>query len=77
LDADNLSITAIVRTNDPKVTLVGEFATDLTAWNTNKIAGSRATDQTGATAGETERQVFNTPRGGTKTFLRLKAAQQN
>jgi len=77
LDADNLSITAIVRTNDPKVTLVGEFANDLTAWNTNKIAGSRTADQTGATPGQTERQVFSTPRGGTKTFLRLKAVQQN
>jgi autotransporter-associated beta strand protein len=75
LDTTNLSIVAIVRTNDPKVTIVGEYATDLTAWNTNKIAGEPTLDQAGATLGETERQVFNTPRGNNKTFLRLKATQ--
>jgi len=77
LDTSYLSITAIVRTNDPKVTIVGEYGTDLTAWNTNKIAGLRATDQMGATVGETEKQVFSAPRGATKTFLRLKATQSN
>ena len=77
LDTSYLSITAIVRTNDPKVTIVGEYGTDLTVWNTNKIAGLRATDQMGATEGETEKQVFRAPRGATKTFLRLKATQSN
>jgi hypothetical protein len=77
LDANNLSITAIVRINDAKVTVVGESATSLSAWNTGPIAGVRAADQTGATAGETERQVFSVARGGSKTFLRLKAIQSN
>jgi autotransporter-associated beta strand protein len=77
LDANNLSITAVVRINDAKVTVVGESATSLSAWNTEPIAGVRAADQTGATAGETERQVFSVARGGSKTFLRLKAIQSN
>jgi hypothetical protein len=77
LDASNLSITAIVRINDPKVSIVGQSGTSLSAWSTTPIVGVRTTDQTGATVGETERQVFSVPRGGTKTFLRLTATLSN
>jgi len=77
LDASNLSITAIVRINDPKVSIVGQSATDLAAWSATPIGGVRTTDQTGAVAGETERQVFSVPRGGSKTFLRLRAILTN
>ena len=77
LDASNLSITAIVRINDPKVSIVGQSGTSLSAWSTTPIEGVRTTDQTGATVGETERQVFSVPRGGTKTFLRLSATLSN
>jgi autotransporter-associated beta strand protein len=77
LDTSNLSITAIVRINDPKVTMVGQSATDLAAWSTTPIVGVRTTDQTGAIPGETERQVFSITRGGSKTFLRLVAKQTN
>jgi len=77
LDASNLSITAIVRINDPKVTIVGESAAILGAWSTTPIDGERATNQDGATTGETEKRVFSVQRGGTKTFLRLKAIQSN
>jgi hypothetical protein len=77
LDANNLSITAIVRINDPKVSIVGQSGTSLSAWSTTPIAGVRTTDQTGATAGQTERQVFSVPRGGSKTFLRLTATLSN
>jgi hypothetical protein len=77
LDANSLSITAIVRINDPKVTVVGESATDLTAWNTTPIVGVPTADQAGAISGETQKQSFSVPRGATKTFLRLKATQAN
>jgi len=77
LDANNLSITAIVRINDAKVTVVGEFGTDPTVWNTNRIVGVRAVDQSGAIPGETEKQVFSVARGGSRTFLRLKATLTN
>ena len=77
LDANSLSITAIVRINDPKVTVVGESATDLTAWNTTPIVGVPTADQTGAISGETQKQSFSVPRGASKTFLRLRARQTN
>ncbi|MDA1340246.1 MAG: DUF5011 domain-containing protein [Verrucomicrobia bacterium] len=75
LDADNLFIIAIVRTNDPKVSVKGESGTTLGTWNSVLIDGVKTTEQTGATLGETERQIFSVPRGGSKTFLRLKATQ--
>jgi hypothetical protein len=77
LDAGNLSITAIVRINDPKVSIVGQSASKLTDWSTTPIEGVRTTDQEGATVGETERQVFSVPRGGTKTFLQQRATMTN
>ena len=77
LDANNLSITAIARINDPKVSIVGQSASELTDWSTTPIEGVRTTDQEGATVGETERQVFSVPRGGTKTFLRQRATMTN
>ena len=77
LDANNLSITAIVRINDPKVTVVGESATDLASWNTTTIPGVADANQDGAIAGETQKQTFSVPRGASKTFLRLKATQTN
>jgi hypothetical protein len=75
LDADNLFIIAIVRTNDPKVSVKGESGTTLGTWNSVLIDGVKTTEQAGATLGETERQIFSVPRGGSKTFLRLKATQ--
>jgi hypothetical protein len=77
LDASNLSITAIVRINDPKVTVVGESATDLASWNTTTIPGMPDANQDGAIAGETQKQTFSVPRGASKTFLRLRATQTN
>jgi hypothetical protein len=77
MDANSLSITVNVRTNDPKVTVVGESATDITVWNTTPITGVPTADQTGASAG-TQNQSFSVQRGSNaRMFLRLKAIQQN
>ena len=70
-----LSITAIVRTNDPSLVVVGQSITNLSVgiWATNDVSMSVPVDQTGATAGTTQRQTFTTSRGtnDTKKFLRL------
>ena len=72
-----LSLTAVVRTDDPKLTVVGTTKTDLTSgtWTTTGVSGSPAGsgtlgDQTGVTAGQ--RRVY-TVTTATKTFLRLEA----
>jgi hypothetical protein len=78
LTADALSLTATVRTNDPTVTTVGESGTNLALWSPTIIPGLPTQDQTGATPGETQRQIFSAPRGtNSKLFLLLEAIQSN
>ena len=78
LSPDALSITATVRTNDPTVGTVGESGTNLALWIPTTIPGVPTQDQTGATPGETQKQIFSEPRGtNPKLYLRLKATQSN
>ena len=78
LTADALSLRAAVRTNDPTVTTVGESGTNLALWSPTTIPGVPAQDQTGATPGETQMQIFSAPRGtNSKLFLLLEAIQSN
>jgi hypothetical protein len=74
--SSSLSITVIVRINDPKCLMVGEATTSLTAWPTNSpISGvPLVDDQAGTVPGVTQKQVFSVNRGpDLKKFLRLKA----
>jgi len=75
--AGALSLTAVVRTDDPKLSVVGTTRTDLTTgtWATTGVSGSPAGsgtvgDQTGVTTGQ--RKVY-TVTTAAKTFLRLEA----
>ncbi|AKC83381.1 hypothetical protein IMCC26134_12405 [Verrucomicrobia bacterium IMCC26134] len=72
-----LVLTAVVRTDDPKLSVVGTTKTDLTSgtWTTTGVSGSPVGsgtmgDQTGVITGQ--RRVF-TVNTGSKTFLRLEA----
>ena len=76
----NLVLTAIVRVDDPKLSVFGEVVTSLanygTPASTTMIDGAEASDQTGVPAGH-KRQTFTVPQGAdTKKFLRLKATLQ-
>lgn len=74
LSPSNLTLTALVRTNDPKLTVWGNVTTNLNNWPTNTFAGTPTADQSGAVPGVTQRQEFSVPRGtDPKLFLRLKA----
>ncbi|AKC82294.1 hypothetical protein IMCC26134_05025 [Verrucomicrobia bacterium IMCC26134] len=75
--ATELSLTAVVRTDDPKLSVLGTTRTDLTSgtWATTGVSGSPAGsgtegDQTGVITGQ--RRVY-TVTTTTKTFLRLEA----
>jgi hypothetical protein len=77
LSAGKLAITAIVRTNNPNLTVLGQAVTDLPnyASGTSIVEAdvSRDTDQANVTTG-CERQVFSIGQGvDAKKFLRLKA----
>jgi hypothetical protein len=78
LSEANLVLTAIVRVDDPKLTVVGEAVTDLANYAPGSLAttvvGSAAgVDQTGVPVG-CEKQNFKVLQGtDTRKFLRVKA----
>jgi hypothetical protein len=77
----NLVLTAIVRTDDPKLAVVGEVVTSLANYasgtSVTEVTGSASgIDQTGVPAGF-EKRAFTVPQGAdTRKFLRLKATLQ-
>jgi hypothetical protein len=71
----DLTLTAIVRTNDPNLTTVGTAITNLSGgtWSTLGVTMTPAADQSNVPEG-CERQIFSTPRGvDGKKFLRLQS----
>ena len=76
-DSTKLTITALIRINDPKISVVGEYGTTPGTWQTAfPIAGVDSSDQTGAVLGVTKRKDFSVDRGtDPKKFLHLKATQ--
>jgi hypothetical protein len=79
LNSNVLSITAIVRTNDPSLAVYGQSIRDLAAgtWITNDVSMNPSVDQGGVPAG-TQLQIFSTPRAtnDTRKFLRLQTTLQ-
>jgi autotransporter-associated beta strand protein len=78
LTSSKLTLTALVRINDPKVQVMGYASTDLPilASPGNTIPGIATTDQTGAVSGVTQRQEFTVERGiKVRQFLQLNATQ--
>jgi autotransporter-associated beta strand protein len=69
-NAAQLTLTAIIRANDPQLTVSAQASSDLTNWTTNNVSSEPAADQTGVPEG-CERRVFRTPLDGAKKFLRL------
>jgi autotransporter-associated beta strand protein len=76
-DSTKLTITALIRINDPKISVVGEYGTTPGTWQTaSPITGVDSSDQTGAVVGVTKRKDFSVDRGtDPKKFLHLKATQ--
>ena len=73
----NLVLTAIVRVDDPKLSVVGEAVTSLADYGTpasiTSVTGSATgIDQTGVPTGF-QKQAFTVPQEGARKFLRLKA----
>jgi len=77
-DATKLTITALIRINDPKLNVVGEYGTTLGTWVTGSpIPGVESSSQAGVVAGVTQRQDFSILRGSDqRKFLHLKATLQ-
>jgi hypothetical protein len=78
LKTNVFSLTAIVRTNDPKLTVVGRATDDLSLgpWSTNGVTKTNAVDQSGVPSGN-QRQIFSIERGtNNRLNLRLDAVLQ-
>jgi hypothetical protein len=78
LTSSNLSIIAIVRTNDPNLTVFGQATANLkdVPWTTNGVTKTNAPDQLSVPSG-TARQIFSIERGtNTSLFLRIDSILQ-
>ena len=78
LTSNNLSIIAIVRTNDPNLTVFGQATANLKngPWTTNGVTKTNAPDQLSVPSG-TARQIFSIERGtNTSLFLRIESILQ-
>ncbi len=74
LTTNMLSITAIVRTNNPALTVIGRTTTDLALgpWTTNGVTQTNDVDQSGVPFG-TARQIFSVPRTNSNQFLGIQS----
>jgi hypothetical protein len=74
VDSNVLSLTAIVRTNDGKLAVVGEAGGSLSNWSSNGVSVTASTNTNGVPDG-CQRQVFSVERTNSpsRQFLRLKA----
>jgi WD40 repeat protein len=74
LDGERFSLTAVVRTNDPKLVVAGEASSDLRTWSTSSVADAVAPDQTGVFSGF-QRRIFSVEATNNQPslFLRLRA----
>jgi len=75
VESNQLSLTALARTNDAKLAVVGEAVTSLANYasgtSVTEVTGSAVgIDQTGVPAGH-QRQAFTVPQDGARKFLRL------
>ena len=77
VDSNTLSLSAIVRTNDTNLTVVGEAGGSLTNWSTNGVSVAASPNTNGVPEGH-QRKVFSVDRTNspTRQFLRLKATLQ-
>jgi len=72
-----LTMNALIRIDDLKVSVVGIYGLAPGTWVTGSpITGVPSSSQSGAVAGVTQRQDFSVPRGtDSKKFMYLKATQ--
>jgi hypothetical protein len=76
LDSSKLTLTAVVRTNDPSLIVVGEAGVDLSNWNTNGVSVAPSATQTNVPEG-CERRIYSVNRvnSPSRQFLRLKVTR--
>jgi hypothetical protein len=76
LDGSKLSLTAVVRTNDTNLTIVGEAGVDLSVWRTNGVSNIPSSSQSNVPVG-CQRRIYSVDRTNSpsRQFLRLKVTR--
>jgi hypothetical protein len=76
LDSNKLTLTAVVRTNDPSLNVVGEAGVDLSNWNTNGVSNAPSASQASVPEG-CERRIYSVDRTNSpsRQFLRLRVTR--
>jgi hypothetical protein len=76
LDGSKLTLTAVVRTNDPSLNVVGEAGVNLSNWNTNGVSNAPSVNQANVPEG-CERRIYSVDRANSpsRQFLRLKVTR--
>jgi len=76
LASNKLTLMAVVRTNDRKVSVVGEAGVDLSVWNTNGVSHIPSSSQASVPEG-CQRRIYSVdrPTNSSRQFLRLKVTK--
>jgi len=76
LDSNKLTLTAVVRTNDLSLNVVGEAGVDLSSWRTNGVSNVPSASQASVPEG-CERRIYSVDRTNSpsRQFLRLKVTR--
>jgi hypothetical protein len=76
LDNNKLTLTAVVRTNDLSLNVVGEAGVNLSNWNTNGVSNTPSASQASVPEG-CQRRVYSVDRANSpsRQFLRLKVTR--
>ena len=76
VDGSKLTLTAVVRTNDLSLSVVGEAGVNLSSWNTNGVSHTPAGSQLNVPEG-CQRRIYGVDRSNSpsRQFLRLKVTR--
>jgi hypothetical protein len=76
LDSEKLSLTAIIRTNDLSLRVLGEAGVDLSSWSTNGVSEAPTASQDGVPDGS-QRRIYSVDRTNSpsRQFLRLRVTR--
>jgi hypothetical protein len=76
LDSEKLSLTAIIRTNDLSLSVLGEAGVDLSSWQTNGVSVAPSASQDGVPDGS-QRRIYSVDRTNSpsRQFLRLRVTR--
>ena len=76
LDSEKLSLTAVIRTNDLSLRVLGEAGVDLSSWQTNGVSVAPSASQDGVPDGS-QRRIYSVDRTNSpsRQFLRLRVTR--